>query len=151
MIDSAMAAGSKAHLHPQSLSQSRHVATQHATANQTEFFARQIMDPGAKIAKMRTLLPGSGAQGALVGRQIAGQGQHQCQGMFDYGMHRIALYIADGDAASTAGLQIHIVGTGCRHRDEPQLRQRGQFSLADPHLVDDGHSGALQSGDHLLG
>lgn len=61
VIDGAMAASSKAHLHPQSLTQSRHVATQHATANQAEFFACQIMDPGAKIAKMRTLLPGSGA------------------------------------------------------------------------------------------
>ena len=111
MIDCAMAAGSKAHLHPQSLSQSRHVATQHATANQTEFFARQIMDPGAKIAKMRTLLPGSGAQGALVGRQIAGQGQHQGQGMFDHGMHRIALHVADSDTPLTAGFQIHIVGS----------------------------------------
>ncbi|MNE01040.1 hypothetical protein D3C80_934670 [compost metagenome] len=128
---------------PQGLSQG-------ALADDAEALAVQIRDGVIEEAELAALLPAPLQQGLAPGEQVARQGQHQRHGVFWHRGARVVADVAHADVGGAARLQIQVVAAGGRQGDQAQLRQLGQFVLADADLVDDGDAGAPEPLHHLF-
>jgi hypothetical protein len=61
----------------------------------------------------------------------------------------IALAVGHGDALGAGGLKVDVVGAGGRHQNQLQVRAGSQGLGVEHDFIADGHTGALQTLDHI--
>ena len=104
----------------------------------------------SKEAELAALLPAPLQQRLAPAEEVARQGQHQRHGVLRHRGARVIADIAHPDVGGAARFQIHVVAAGGGQSDEFELRQLGQFSGADPYLVDDGDAGIFEPLNHMF-
>ena len=98
-------------------------------------FAVQIAHRRAEMAEKRRLLPYAGGDVALVGGQVAHQGDHQHKGVFRHRFVAVGADVAHGNACGFGGFGVHVVHARRRHRNQPELRIGGNMLRRDDDFV----------------
>ena len=95
------------------------------------------------------MLPLAVGHGLVVIDQARGQCQQQAEGVLRHRWRAVALAVGHGDPQGSGGLKVDVVGAGGRYQNQLQVRAGSQGLGVEQRFVADGHTGALQTLDHI--
>ena len=128
-----------------------HVATdvRHPLADpaQADDAERHVADPAERSG--RKVVPFRRVDVAMVGDDVAHEGERQRQGMRRDLADAVVGRIGDPDAMLRAGVGVHGVETGADPAHDADLRQRGDDALGDRRVLQQDAGAVARGGDHV--